>query len=644
MDAVFLKILNMSISATWVVLMVLFLRLLLKRGPKWIHCTLWSLAAVRLIVPFSVESVLSLLPSGETLPENIVYDLNPRIYSGVTVIDNAVNSSVMADLAPVGFGSVNPIQVWLFGFRVIWSIGIFVMAAYALISWLRLKKRVSASIEIEKGIYVCDYIGSPFILGILSPQIYLPSSMDPETAACVLEHERAHIARRDHWWKPLGYLLLMLHWFNPVIWLGYILLCRDIEMACDEKVIRAMTPGEKKRYSEALLFCSTPGHLLAACPLAFGEVGVKERVKGILNYRKPAFWVIAAAVVICIMAAVCFLTDPPGMSIARQFGVTDLDAVVLTAGEKVNTILEKNDVDRVEDFLKSAKLEALPISQNRSEDRPKDFSITWTNGKVRWAIYFDSDFTDVWMNDSVKPSLSYRMKNPEEVRDFFEIMLGTEIPDAPSGGPDGNGHYYFHATVLRATDKSVLVEPLEGCRELRSSDKIWVSLNMQSDAPVPGICPGDTIRIEYDGMIAETYPAQIHNVFSVSVTANVVTEAVFTQISSALHTENITLFDYQIIGDTAVMGCRYDGDYGLIYLEPNGTVTVVDQSTLASQAGAGGVLMDTSRGMQVYVVSSQGYCYMVVEPENGETYYLYIMNTPAVVIVEANAVATLVVE
>ena len=310
MDMTFLKMLNMSISASWLVLAVLALRILLKKSPKWIHVALWALVAVRLICPFSIESVLSLIPSSQTVPQEILYAQEPAIDSGVEILDNAVNSSVMAGMTPEPGASVNPIQIHLFLAEIVWYLGMAVMLAWSAISYFRLKRKVAPSIDLGDGVFICDYIDTPFILGIVKPKIYLPSAMEPDSASHVLAHERAHIARKDHWWKPFGYLLLTVYWFNPLLWLAYILLCRDIELACDEKVIRDMEIPQKKAYSEALLRCSVSRRHVAACPLAFGEVGVKERVKTVLNYKKPAFWIVLVALLALVVTAVCFLTDP----------------------------------------------------------------------------------------------------------------------------------------------------------------------------------------------------------------------------------------------------------------------------------------------------------------------------------------------
>lgn len=312
MSSVFLRMLNMSLAAGWLILAVIVLRLLLKKAPRWISCLLWGIVAVRLILPFSVESILSLLPSGEVIPADITTQSEPVIDSGISVINNAVNPIMQANFTPEIGDSVNPLQVVVAVSSVIWIIGVALMLIYTLISFLSLKRQVKASVPFKKGsrIYLCDEIRTPFIIGIIRPHIYIPSSLDNATERYVIAHENAHLKRHDHWWKPLGFLLLSVYWFNPLCWAAYILLCRDIEAACDEKVIRDKNEDYLTAYSQALLDCAIQRKLISACPLAFGETGVKQRIKNILNYKKPAFWIIIAALTICAVVAVCFLTDP----------------------------------------------------------------------------------------------------------------------------------------------------------------------------------------------------------------------------------------------------------------------------------------------------------------------------------------------
>ena len=296
----------MSISASWLVLAVLLLRLLFRKAPKWISCLLWSIVALRLVMPFSFESVLSLIPSAEVIPQDIVNTQTPAIYSGIPAVNSTVNPLFTQYLTP----GDHTLETVLFYVSVVWLAGVAVMLLYSMISYWRLCRRVQASIRIQNNIYVCDHVESPFILGSLFPRIYIPSGINGEILQYVLAHENAHLKRLDHWWKPFGFLLLTVYWFNPLLWLAYILLCRDIECACDEKVIAQMDSTGKKAYSEALVECSVHRRLIMACPVAFGEVGVKTRIKSILGYKKPAFWIILAAAVVCTATAVCFLTNP----------------------------------------------------------------------------------------------------------------------------------------------------------------------------------------------------------------------------------------------------------------------------------------------------------------------------------------------
>ena len=366
MSGIFLKLLNLSISASWLVLVVLALRLVLKRAPKWVNVLLWGMVALRLMLPFSIESALSLIPSAETVsPEVVRFDPAPTITSGVEFIDNAVNPSLSESFAAAPLASVNPLYVWTYLAGWVWLIGLAAMLAYALVSYLRLRRRVSASIPLWENIYVCDEVPSPFILGIVRPRIYLPSALDEAQWGSVLSHERAHLARHDHWWKPLGFALLAVYWFNPLLWLAYTLLCRDIELACDERVLRGMDAGQIKDYSSALLACSVPRRMLAACPLAFGEVGVGARVKNALRYKKPAFWAVAASVAVCAVVAVCFLTNPrtdtdaAGLVGFHREQVTYADVTDESGAQPSNVQLTAEETDAVYALLDAMQYKRL---------------------------------------------------------------------------------------------------------------------------------------------------------------------------------------------------------------------------------------------------------------------------------------------
>lgn len=306
----FLKIVNMSISASWLVLVVLLLRIILKKAPKWINVLLWGFVAIRLACPISLESALSLVPSAETISTENMVDSAPAVHSGVTMIDNTVNPVLNQSFAPQPTNSVNPFQIYMAVLSVIWIVGIVVLLAYTAFSYWRLRRQVSTAVLIRDNVYWSESVAYPFVLGILWPKVYLPVKLKQPDIKYVVAHEYAHIQRRDYWWKPLGFLLLTIYWFNPLMWIAYVLFCRDIELACDEKVVRNMKRDDKASYAQALLNCSDPRKRMIACPVAFGEVGVKQRVKTVLRYKKPAFWIMFLAVIICLIVAVCFLTNP----------------------------------------------------------------------------------------------------------------------------------------------------------------------------------------------------------------------------------------------------------------------------------------------------------------------------------------------
>ena len=310
MNELFLKLINMSISASWLILAVLILRLILKKAPKWVNVLLWGMVAIRLICPFSFESALSLIPSAETFPEKVISGPSFHVQTGISPVDSRINDYLgdrYFEGVTVPANNGNHIMTVL---TVIWIIGILLLIAYTAISYWRLHRKIDTAIRYKDNIFQSENVTSPFVLGIIKPRIYLPFSMNAQDLEHVVAHEQAHIHRKDHWWKPLGFLLLTIHWFNPLMWVAYVLLCRDIELACDEKVIKELDNARRADYTQALVVCSVNRPMIAACPLAFGEVGVKERVKSVMNYKKPAFWLLCVSAVVCVVVAVCFLTDP----------------------------------------------------------------------------------------------------------------------------------------------------------------------------------------------------------------------------------------------------------------------------------------------------------------------------------------------
>ena len=329
MSELFLKIVNMSISASWVVIAVLALRFCLKKAPKWVNVLLWGIVAVRMVFPFSIESVLSLIPSAETISPTIMMEQTPSVQTGVPALNHVINPVISGSFTPVPGASANPLHIWIPVLTGIWLFGIAALFLYSAVSYWRLRRKVCEAVILRGNLYQSEKVCSPFVLGIIKPKIYLPYHMDSRKMDHVIAHEQTHIRRKDHWWKPLGFLLLTIHWFNPLMWFSYVLLCRDIELACDEKVIREMGNEQRADYTQALVACSVNRRLIAACPLAFGEIGVKERVKSVMNYKKPAFWIVLASVIVCAVIAVCFLTNPIGF----QFDVS------------ANTIVSANHFD-----------------------------------------------------------------------------------------------------------------------------------------------------------------------------------------------------------------------------------------------------------------------------------------------------------
>ena len=310
MSEVFLKIINMSIAASWMIPVILLVRICFKRAPKWVRVLLWGFVAVRMICPFSFESVLSLIPSTETVSPQIMMDPTPQVTTGLISLNAVLNPIIAESFAPNPATSANPLQILIPVAAIFWITGMVVMLLYAMVSYCLLHRKVVTAVRLDDTVLQSENIDSPFVLGIVNPKIYLPLRMNGEDLAYVIAHEQAHIQRKDHLWKPLGFLLLTIHWFNPLMWLAYILLCRDIELACDEKVIQKMDHNTRADYSQVLVNCSVNHRRVSACPLAFGEVGIKKRVKSVLQYKKPAVGVILCAIIVCVFVAVCFLTNP----------------------------------------------------------------------------------------------------------------------------------------------------------------------------------------------------------------------------------------------------------------------------------------------------------------------------------------------
>lgn len=376
MNAVFLKLLNMSMAAGWLIGAVLLLRLCLKKAPRWVFCLLWAAAAVRLVCPISLESPVSLVPSAEVLPQEVITGHSFEIHTGIEPVDVPVNEYLANEgvTVPADRG-VDPLTLtgW------VWLAGLVLLGGHAIVSYQRLRRRLATAVRLRGHVYQSENAESPFVLGFFPARIYLPFGLESGALVHVLAHEQAHIDRLDHWWKALGYGILMVHWFNPLVWLGYILFCRDLELACDERVIRTLDGPGRAEYSEALLRCSLEKRSLAACPLAFGEVGVKERIRSILRYRRPAFWAVVVALAVCIAVGVCFLTDPAP---SREFPM---------AGDHVSDLEPERIVEKIlgiEDCEASGN--AYINSSNFQIHLKGDF--TWDDSQaVQFFFYRDGE-------------------------------------------------------------------------------------------------------------------------------------------------------------------------------------------------------------------------------------------------------------
>jgi len=383
----------------------------------------------------------------------------PEVHTGVSALNSVINPVVSDAFAPEGLVSINPLQLWIPLAATLWLAGIGAMLVYTAVSYLLLRRRVATAVLLENNIYRSENVDSPFVLGIFRPKIYLPFQMDGESLTYVIAHEQAHIRRGDHLWKPFGFLLLALHWFNPLMWLGYILLCRDIELACDEKVIKAMDNEAKANYTQALVTCSVNRRSIAACPLAFGEVGVKERVKSVMNYKKPAFWIVAAAIAVCVIVGACFLTNPVTHTLeniedhhfdARTYEHT---AAMVSDGE-TNTYVGVVDRELLQE-LYSIRISRKALSQSRSEDREKSNTLILnlphreepeilTSFVGGTFIHFNGDFTEVWVDDRVKPTLSYKVLDAEKARNIYYRIKGSDSGETvPVETVKGNLKTYY---------------------------------------------------------------------------------------------------------------------------------------------------------------------------------------------------------
>lgn len=488
MANIFIDLFNMSITASYLVLAVVVARLLLKKAPKWINCLLWALVGIRLICPFSFESALSLIPSSQTISVNNTSTGRPfTVQSGVPAVDININEYLGDKYYEGVTVPANTFADMTNVLAIVWIVGLFAMLLYGSISYLRLHKKVGASILLNNNIYYCDNIDTPFILGFFKPKIYVPSGITDEQISYIALHEKAHLKRKDHWWKPLGFILLSVYWFNPIMWVAYILLCRDIETACDEKVIKNMPNTEKKGYSETLVSCSVQRRMVMACPLAFGEVGVKQRIKSVLNYKKPAFWMIIFAVLLVAVVIACFLTNPDGNSssigiIGGADGPTSIlvsrkkdvvDKILSEDGYKLVSVEEKKIIfDFMSSVLTDKMFEKDGSYRVRSKYTMHDSTIFSLKKVTSHDDYFAFDFDVSYENIPEKGTIY--IVNTSQLDGGLE--LGDEIRVSDPFGEIGSVGCTTYCTSLGPKREFSLQVPKEWFKDKRNN-KITVSFN-----------------------------------------------------------------------------------------------------------------------------------------------------------------------
>ena len=457
MEALFLRVLNMSMTASYVILFVLFVRLLLRKSPKLFSYILWSVVLFRLTCPVSFSSVIGLLkpvaPSSTNLqyiPHDIGLMQQPMIDTGISGANDAINSSLPS---AVETASANPMQLILSVLSIVWVAVMLVLIGYSIVSYMKLKKTVSTAVLAENNVYAAQGIQTAFVLGLLKPRIYLPIGLSQTEQSYILKHEQTHIKRLDYIIKPIAFLVLCIHWFNPLVWLSFILMSRDMEMSCDEKVIAELGRGIKQDYSRSLLSLSTGRRLINASPLAFGESNVKGRVKNVLNYRRPAFWVIILTAVLLVVAGIGLCANPEGQQ--------DTD--------------EQNPKSMVASIGNTDKIEVQ--FYNGKTDIPKDFVVKWINS-VDWKekalkpatlsptlkiIISDKPCREIWLFENSKTTVAISYGNSEKYysigeKDYADMAFMIYSRD--------------NFTTYEVDPKKSSMTPLE---ELKNSDTIMGS-------------------------------------------------------------------------------------------------------------------------------------------------------------------------
>ena len=399
MSQVWIKVVNLSIQASWLVLVIILFRLAAAKAPKWSRVLLWGLVGIRLVCPVTLESMLSLVPSAKTISPDIMTQTDPSVETGIPAVNSTVNPLINYSFSPNPGDSVNPLQILIPLLSVIWLAGIGLLIIYTIVSYARLRYRLATAVHLRDNIWQSEWVTSPFVFGLVHPKIYLPFTLDEQTQQAVIAHEQAHLQRKDHWWKPLGFVILSVYWFNPLLWIGYLLFCRDIELACDEKAVREMDASQRADYSQALLDCTAHRHKVSVCPLAFGEVGIRQRVKAVLRYKKPTTWMVAGVLAICCIIAAAFLTSRPvdaAQQTSESFTEQLYSSITLQDNEILFTIPSELPKDAEFDLHIAGRAEyedGFSQSLHFLEEQQGQWQANQT-----YKIPYDSSYTDLTLD------------------------------------------------------------------------------------------------------------------------------------------------------------------------------------------------------------------------------------------------------
>ena len=501
MNTVFLYALNMSISAGWIILAVLLLRLLFRKAPKKYTVLLWIPVALRLLLPFTFESPFSLQPTAETVPVTIEKAHLPTVQTGIELIDRAVNPVLTERFSPDPAASTTPMQIVLGILSTIWIIGVGVMLLYLFVCTFTVYRKTRISVPAGNGVRIADGISSPFLFGILRPTVFLPSTIGENDKKFILLHEKAHIRRKDHILKPFAFLLLSFYWFHPLIWASFLLFCRDAEYACDEAVLSDMETDDVKAYTATLLSLSVKGNAVSACPVAFGETDVKGRVRAALSLKKPAMWIILALLLALILVAVFFLTNPKmeyhepwdGGFCTR----TDNGKEVFLAAEEKEQILSvlNNGEWYSEDEFLFAEKDKIEYDYRFSTDRA--------------SILYSSVF-GVFRNttDGKMMGLDRKLSGVTLSRSNLHFLLcSAQSPYLTNKDPDlkvsvtGFDHNALRFTLLweNVSDHEVNVSAYSQAHSI-NYDGVYIDRFLVPTIEMPSyrLPPGETVKISYD--------------------------------------------------------------------------------------------------------------------------------------------------